>query len=81
MNIYVSNIVESNKDSIIGNLGNSGKAYLSLHIDQCWRAFSVDEENQDLPIVLYCSGMMYKGNIVISNQSPVNQSALNEKTL
>ena len=29
-------------------------------IVQCWGAFSVDEENRALPMVLYFSRMMYK---------------------
>ena len=60
MKLYVSDIVEPYKDSIIGCLGNSGTAYLLLHIVQCWHVCAVGEENQDLHMVLYCSSMMYK---------------------
>ena len=35
MNMYVSNIVESYKDTVIGHLGNTGTSYLLLHIVQC----------------------------------------------
>ena len=52
MKLYVSDIVESYKDSIIGNLVNSGTADLLLHIVQCWNACVVDEENKYLPIVM-----------------------------
>ena len=44
MNLYVSNIEESYKDTIIVHLGNSGTAYLILHKVQCWRACAVDEK-------------------------------------
>ena len=60
MNIYGSNIEEEYKDTIIGNLGNSGTADLLLHILQYWSACAVDEENQAVPMVMYCSHMMYK---------------------
>ena len=50
MKLYVSNIAESYKDTIIGHLVN-------LVIAQ--RAYVVDKENQPLPMVLYCSVMMY----------------------
>ena len=38
MNIYVSNIDKSYKDTIIGNIVNSGTEYLLLHIVQYCRA-------------------------------------------
>ena len=60
MKLYVSDIVESYKDSIIGNLVNSGTADLLLHIVQCCRVCAVNEENQALVMVLYCSHIMYK---------------------
>ena len=41
-------------------MGNPGTEDLLLHIVQCWHACAVNEENQDLPLVLYCSHMMYK---------------------
>ena len=53
MKLYVSNIDESYKDTIIENLGNSGIADLILHILQCWCIFIVDELKLDIPIVLY----------------------------
>ena len=43
MKIYVSNIEESYKDTIIGHLVNSGIADLLLHIVQCWRAYAVNK--------------------------------------
>ena len=60
MDLCVSDIVESYKDTIIGNLGNKGTEDLLLYILQCWRAFEFDKENSDLPIVMYCSVIMYK---------------------
>ena len=60
MKLYVSDIEESFKDTFIGHLGNSGTSDLVLHTVQCWRVCSVDEENRALPMVLYCSGMIYK---------------------
>ena len=60
MKLYVSNIVESYEDTIIGSLENVGIVYLLLHIVKCLRACAVDKENRYLPIVMYCSGMMYK---------------------
>ena len=53
-------IEESYKETIIGHLGNSVTAYLLLHIVQCWCVCEVNEENQVLPMVLYCPHMMYK---------------------
>ena len=35
MNIYVSNIVESYKGTIVGQLVNAGTLYLLLNIVQC----------------------------------------------
>ena len=43
MKLYVSNIEESYKDTLIGHLGNLRKEYLLLHIVQCWSACEVDE--------------------------------------
>ena len=43
MKLYVYDIEESYKDTIIGNLENSGTADLLLHIVQCWRACAVNE--------------------------------------
>ena len=60
MKLYVSNIEESYKGTIIGLLVNPGTSDLLLNIVQCWRACSVNEENRALPMVLYCSKMMYK---------------------
>ena len=39
---------------------NSGTSDLLLHILQCWRVCTVNEENQALPLVLYCSHTLYK---------------------
>ena len=44
MDIYVSNIEESYKDTILGHLGNSGTSYLLLYIVKCWCACAVDED-------------------------------------
>ena len=60
MNNYVSEILEAYKDRIIGYLRNSGTADLLLYIVQCWYTCAVDEENQALPVVIYCSSIMYK---------------------
>ena len=60
MKLYVSNIEESYKDTIIRNLVNSGTADLLLHMVKCWPAYAVNKENQALPLVLYCSHTMYK---------------------
>ena len=43
MKIYVSNIEESYKDTIIGHSGNSGTSDILLQIVQCWPACEVDE--------------------------------------
>ena len=56
----MSNIEESYIDTIIGHLVNSGTEYLLLHLVQCWHACAVNEENQDIPMILYYSHMMYK---------------------
>ena len=45
---------ESYKDTIIGNMQNSGTSDLLLHMVQRWRSCPVNEENKDLPLVLYC---------------------------
>ena len=58
MKLYVFDIEESYKDTIIGHLLNSGTADLLLHIVRCWRACAVGEEKQVLSMVLYCSGMV-----------------------
>ena len=60
MKLYVSDIEESFKDTIIVNMGNLGTAYLLLHIVQCWGACADNEGNQALPLVLYFSNTMYK---------------------
>ena len=39
---------------------NTGIENLLLHIVQCWCACAVEKYNQSLPLVLYCSGIMYK---------------------
>ena len=60
MKLYVSDIEESYKDKIIGNMENSGTLDLLLHIIQCWRECEVNEEIWYLTMLLYCSHMMYK---------------------
>ena len=42
MKLCLSNIEESYKDKIIGNMVNSGTADLLLHIVQCWSACKVN---------------------------------------
>ena len=44
----------------MGYLENSGTADLLLEMVQCWRVCAVNKKNQALPIVLYCSHMMYQ---------------------
>ena len=60
MKLYVSDIVEYYIYTIIGHSGNADKTDFSFHIVQCWHACEVDKENCVLPMVMYCSGMMYK---------------------
>ena len=43
MKLYVSDIEESYKYTIIGHLGNSGPEYLLLHIVLWWRECAVNE--------------------------------------
>ena len=62
MKLYVYNIEESYEYTIIVNLVNSGTTNLILHIVQCLHACSVNEENKTIPLVPYCSNMMYKYN-------------------
>ena len=59
MKPYLSDIVKLYEDKIIEYLGNSGTIHLLLHIVQCWRAYDVNEENQELPVVVYCYEMAY----------------------
>ena len=60
MKLYVFDILKSYKDTVIGNIGNSGTTYLLLHIVQFFHECAVDEENLYLHMVIYCSHMMYK---------------------
>ena len=53
-------INKSYKYTIIGHLVNSGTSYLILHTVQCWHACEFDIEKRALPLVLYCSGMIYQ---------------------
>ena len=39
---------------------NTVTADFLLHIVQCWHTCLVYKDNWDLPMVLYCSVMMYK---------------------
>ena len=55
----MSDIEASYKDTIIGNLVNSGIAYLLLHPVQCWSACEFYEENKALSFVLYFSHDVY----------------------
>ena len=52
MKVYVSDIEESYKETIIGHLVDSWGADLLLHIVQCWRSCAVDDKKQYLPMVL-----------------------------
>ena len=45
MKLYVSDIEELYKDTIINHLVNSDTVDLLLHIVQCWRGCAVNEEN------------------------------------
>ena len=60
MNIYVSYIVESYKDSIIDHLEYAGTEAFLLHIVQYWCLCAVNKDNWCLPMVVYCPGMIYK---------------------
>ena len=60
MMFYVSNTVESYKDTIIGNLRNVGTSYFLLQIVQCWHACVVDKENWDLSMDMFFSGITPK---------------------
>ena len=60
MKLYVSDIKELYKYTIIGHLVNSGPEYLLLHIVHCCIACVVNEESNALHMVLYCLHMMYK---------------------
>ena len=53
MKLYVSDIEESSKYTIIVHMGNSGTSDLLLHLLQCWHVYEVDEEKRALPMVLY----------------------------
>ena len=43
MKLYVSDIEESYKDTIVGNLGNSGASDLLLNLLKCWCTCAVNE--------------------------------------
>ena len=58
--LYVANIEESYKDTIIGHLVISYIAYLLLYIVQYFPKCSVNEEKWDLTMVLYYTVIMYK---------------------
>ena len=51
MKLYVSNIKESYKDTIISHLVNLVTPELLLHIVQYWHACAADEEKWDILIV------------------------------
>ena len=52
MKPYLSDIVESYKDKIIGHLVKLVTSDLLSNIVQCWRACEVGKDNRDLPVVL-----------------------------
>ena len=56
----MSDIVESYKETTIDYLENSGPEDLLLHILHCLRVCPVDKDNWVLPMVLYCSIIVYK---------------------
>ena len=60
MKLYISDVEESYKDTIIGHLGNLRIEDLLLHIVYCWSLCAFDEDKLYLPMVLYRSGMIYK---------------------
>ena len=60
MKLYVSDIEESYRDTIIGNMVNSGTADLLLNIAQCMRACTAMEESQYIHLFLYFLHIMYK---------------------
>ena len=60
MKLYMSDIEESYKDTIIGNMVNPGTADLLLHMVPFWRACAFNEENQALYMIMYCSHVIYK---------------------
>ena len=51
--------MESYKDTIIGHLVNTGTAYLLPPIVKCWCSCAVDKYKWYIPMVLYCSYIMY----------------------
>ena len=63
MNPYVSDIVKSYKNTVIGYLQNAGTSHFLLHIVQCYHACEFDEDNQSLPVVIYSSDMVW--NIIL----------------
>ena len=56
----MSDIEESYKNTIVGHLVNSGTEDLLLHIVQCWREFSFNEEKLKLPIFMCFLVKMYR---------------------
>ena len=61
--MYVSEILESYKYTMIGHLVKSGTSEFLLHIVQCWSAGEVDEVdevNHAIPMVPYFSVILYK---------------------
>ena len=50
--LYLYNIDILYKDTIIGNMGNSGTVDLLLHVVYCWLACAVNKENQAITFVL-----------------------------
>ena len=60
MNIYVSDILKSYKDTIIGFLVDTDSAELLSCILKLLCVCAVYEENQALSVVMYCSDIMYK---------------------
>ena len=59
MKLSVYDIEGSYKNTFVSHLSNSGTEDCLLHTVQCWSACAVNEKNQALPMVMYCSHIMY----------------------
>ena len=73
------NIIESYKDTIIGNLVNTCTSYFFLHVEHYWCVCAFDKDNWYLSMVLYCSEIMSKyysrlGSIPIKHNKEVKRN-------
>ena len=59
---------------------NSGLANLLLHLVKFWRACAVNEGNQDLPMALHCSHMMYPyySCVIFPSQTQLGRKSLQQ---